>query len=236
MASVAQTLANQANAQLSTGPRTPEGKAVVCQNARQHGFTARTLHVAEEDQQAFDTLRAALLVDTRPEGALEDEIFRRLVTHAWNLRRIETFESRVLDETDPISDDPAPHAKLERCARYRRDVERSFYRALNELRKLQTQRAALLQLEDEVIEALYGTTPLAEITRLTKQTDSFIRKAKVSESFSNNQQFSVSREAAANRSAELREIVEKYQQQPARLAVAPDSARPAPASLPSPGI
>ncbi len=217
MATAAQTLANQANAQNSTGPRTVRGKASVSQNARKHGFAAQTLHVAEEDKQAFDTLRAGLLEDSRPEGAIENEIFRRLLSHAWNLRRIESFESRVLAETDPISDDGASHAKLECCARYRRDLERSFYRALNELRKLQTQRAALLQQESQVIEALYSHTPLAEITRLTKQTDSFILPGELYKGSPSRQTFMPSRKAGAALGAEVREAIEilvEHQEEP----------------------
>jgi len=224
MATAAQIVANQANAQLSTGPRTEQGKARVSQNALKHGFTSQTLHVAEEDRQAFDTLRAGLLEDTSPEGALENEIFRRLLTHAWNLRRIESFESRVLAETDPIVDDGASHAKLERCARYRRDVERGLYRALNELRKLQTQRAALLQQEEQVIEALYSHTPLAEITRLTKQTDSFIRPVELYRGNPSKQTFAPSRKDGAARGAEVREDVEIINDYWARQAEKPKAA------------
>ncbi len=79
MPSTAQYTANQANAQLSTGPRTAEGKARVSQNARTHGFTSQSLLVAEADRPAFDTLRTGLIEDTRPEGALENEIFRSLL-------------------------------------------------------------------------------------------------------------------------------------------------------------
>lgn len=204
MASAFQTAANQANAQHSTGPRTPEGKTRVAQNARKHGFCAQTLRLAPEEQPLFDALQKGLLEDTRPEGALENEIFRRLLTHAWNLRRIESFESRILVSADPLSIDDAPQSNLERWARYRRDVERSYYRALNELRKLQTQRAALLQQEDQVIEALYSATPLAEITRLTKQTDSFIRHAENFKGNASRQTFTNSRKRGAALGAETR--------------------------------
>ena len=50
MASVAQTIANRLNARKSTGPRTPEGKAVVSQNAVKHGLLAR--EVFEDKVQA----------------------------------------------------------------------------------------------------------------------------------------------------------------------------------------
>jgi hypothetical protein len=40
MATEAQILANRLNAQKSTGPQTPEGKAIVSQNAVKHGLSA----------------------------------------------------------------------------------------------------------------------------------------------------------------------------------------------------
>ncbi|MBI5281583.1 MAG: hypothetical protein HY858_07885 [Candidatus Solibacter usitatus] len=174
MASAAQVLANQANAKLSTGPVTDAGKSIAAQNSRKHGFTARTLIVPDEDRAAFETMRAQLVKDVRPEGALEDALFERLLLASWNLQRITRHESRLLDETDPFAPDSPAAAGFDRLVRYRRDLERSFSSALAELRKLQTQRAALLQKEDVIIRAVYETTPLAEISRLTRDTDRFL--------------------------------------------------------------
>jgi hypothetical protein len=53
MATEAQINANRANARKSTGPRTPEGKAVVSQNAVTHGFLARETVIHGEDQSQF---------------------------------------------------------------------------------------------------------------------------------------------------------------------------------------
>lgn len=43
MTSERRIAANRANAQKSTGPKTPEGKANAAQNARRHGFRAKSL-------------------------------------------------------------------------------------------------------------------------------------------------------------------------------------------------
>ncbi|MBN9662514.1 MAG: hypothetical protein J0H49_30225 [Acidobacteria bacterium] len=171
MASVAQITANQANAKHSTGPVSPVGKARASQNARRHGFTARNLEITPEDRAEFDTLQAALRLDTRPFGCLEEEIFHRILSHTWNLRRIESFEALLLAETDPLAEADPHAAKLDRYARYRRDLERSLYRAVRELSKLQTERAALGQQHPHVVQGIRENVPLAEVTRLTGNTD-----------------------------------------------------------------
>jgi hypothetical protein len=52
MASAAQIAANQANAQKSTGPRTPPGKAMSCRNSLRHGMSGRGIVLPEAEEQA----------------------------------------------------------------------------------------------------------------------------------------------------------------------------------------
>src|SRR5690349_10676445 len=56
--SAARQTANAANAQLSTGPRTPEGKAHSSANARKHGLIAADLLIGPEDREEFNTMLA----------------------------------------------------------------------------------------------------------------------------------------------------------------------------------
>ncbi|QOY86226.1 hypothetical protein [Paludibaculum fermentans] len=171
MASAAQVTANQANARLSTGPASAEGKAQSAQNARKHGLTSLALKIGEYERIEFDTLAAELRLQTRPTGCLEEELFHRILSHSWNLRRIETFESLILAETNPLAEPGPEAANLDRYARYRRDLERSLYRALNELRKLQTERSALLLQRAPAIQSFAENAPLADVTRLQPLVD-----------------------------------------------------------------
>ncbi|HEY2158094.1 MAG TPA: hypothetical protein VGH33_20870, partial [Isosphaeraceae bacterium] len=51
MASAAQIAANQANAQHSTGPKTPPGKAMSCRNSLKHGLSGRGVVLPEAEEQ-----------------------------------------------------------------------------------------------------------------------------------------------------------------------------------------
>src|ERR1035438_7741363 len=105
--STARQIANAANAQLSTGPRTEEGKRQSSQNARTHSLTAQHPVIPDENRAAFDQLRAELHAETKPQGALQQIIFEELVHSAWNLRRVRALETE-LDASAPdalLSDD-----------------------------------------------------------------------------------------------------------------------------------
>ena len=150
MTSPAQAAANAANARLSTGPRTEEGKARSCRNAVKHGLTAKDLVVRQDEQEAFNDLRDSLLHELAPEGAVERFAFDQLLHAAWNLARFRRLESDLfVNGLDPLLDDSAANT-LDRLHRYAGQAERSYYRALKELRVLQTNRALRnLRLDEE---------------------------------------------------------------------------------------
>jgi len=59
MTTEARIHANRLNAQKSTGPTTPQGKAVVSQNALKHGLSARHDVITTESQADFHPHRGA---------------------------------------------------------------------------------------------------------------------------------------------------------------------------------
>jgi hypothetical protein len=170
MATPLQITANQLNAQRSTGPTSIEGKARVAQNAVKHGLTSIHLVVRDDEREDFETMRDALVTELDPQGAVETITFNDLLHAAWNLerfRRIEAESSKgeFLDCWDPIN---AP--ALERLARYQSRAQRQYYRALKELRILQTNRALRqVKLDEEKAKEVPAIT---DINNLTKQTRS----------------------------------------------------------------
>jgi|CZKS01.1.fsa_nt_gi hypothetical protein len=171
--STASQIANAANAQLSTGPRTEEGKRQSSQNARTHGLTAQHPVIPDEDRAMFDQLRAQLLAETKPQGALQLIIFEELLHAAWNLRRVRAMEAELnasapdalLADAPPTNEGPA--AKLDRLARHHTRIERTFFRSLRELKALQTDAALSLTLPSYFMTI---APPLASRTQIAKRT------------------------------------------------------------------
>jgi hypothetical protein len=87
--------ANRRNAQLSTGPRTPDGKMRVGLNALKHGLTGKEVVLPNESAEDFDTFRAGLLDALHPHGELEGTLAERIVIDAWRLRRVALLESAL---------------------------------------------------------------------------------------------------------------------------------------------
>ncbi len=97
MATKAQVAANRRNAEKSTGPCTPEGKATVAQNAVKHGLSGRLDVIQGEDQAQFERHREALLAELKPRGAVETLLAERVVSLSWRLERVERMQNEVLD-------------------------------------------------------------------------------------------------------------------------------------------
>lgn len=136
---------------------------------------AARLALPLEDTAAFEAYRDALIKDTRPEGAIENELFDRLLLHGWSLLRIRASEARLVADSGAGASDPAVVRRLVFLSRYRRDLERAYDRALKELSRRQTERAILLQQEEEAISKLYRVAPLAALSVVIRHTDPFFR-------------------------------------------------------------
>ncbi len=98
MATEAQISANRQNAEKSTGPRTPEGKAAVSQNAVKHGLFADGTVVNGENQADFDLYRDAMVGEMWPVGVMETMLAERIVSLSWRLRRAERMQNQAIDE------------------------------------------------------------------------------------------------------------------------------------------
>jgi hypothetical protein len=156
MSTQAQIDANRRNAQKSTGPKTPEGRAAVRLNGVKHGLTAETLILAGESTEDFEALLDAFESEQQPETALDATIVRKAAMCAWRLQRVYRAEAgffhfreqEIEDDGERLAtifkkDVPTPGywtGTLAYLTRYEAHLERSLYRALAELRRLRVDR------------------------------------------------------------------------------------------------
>jgi hypothetical protein len=161
MATDKQIAANRLNAQNSTGPRTPEGKAISARNARTHGLTSTELltDFEEPDKDDLVNLAAALKQQYDPQSEMEFILVEQMISAAWRLRRIRRIETRQYlhsgadlgetrehtgdrydDETQVFRTDCKGPRLFDTLSRHESRLERSLYRALKELERIQSPR------------------------------------------------------------------------------------------------
>ena len=89
-----QRAANYANAQRSTGPRTPEGKARSARKARKHGFTASTFAVVRlEALDELERLKADVVAAYQPVNSQEFYAVERIALTQQTLLRAARLEA-----------------------------------------------------------------------------------------------------------------------------------------------
>ncbi len=135
MISERQHEANRRNAAKSHGPITPEGRAAVRHNALKHGFTAaEIIFPAVEDQIDFEQFRAAFEEELQPVGPTEEVLVEDIVVSRW--REAQAHLALI------VRDDAQSSDTLGKMSRYEGRFERTFYKALKELQRLQVLRSA----------------------------------------------------------------------------------------------
>jgi hypothetical protein len=174
MATEAQTKANRANAQKSTGPRTPEGKETASQNSLKHGLFARETVIRGEDQVDFEVHREMLLGQLIPGTPLEEMLADRIIDLSWRLQRavqdqekafVTLYERQTAGAEQPLEpaeragmigrmivEDFSQEAVLDRLLRYERRIESSLYRTLNQLRRVHDQVQKAFEEDTSILE------------------------------------------------------------------------------------
>jgi hypothetical protein len=147
MSTLAKLNANRANARLSTGPKTEAGKLASSRNSLKHGLTSKQVVVPGEDPAAYDELRRELHDDFNPASTAEATLVDQIAEHTWRLQRVRRAETaimtRLIDDCNFRSEAALCDDQLDRIRRYEVTIERSYHRAIDQLRKLQKERRAL---------------------------------------------------------------------------------------------
>jgi len=160
-----QIQANKENAKLG-GVKTSDGKAISKLNALKHGLLSNEILLKGENEQSLTELGKQIIQSLHPVGELEILLVDRIVANFWRLRRVMEVEKAAMewekyDEGVEINlgfgypkDEKLEEQQKERkqtrnmiannnteqILRYETTIERSLYRALHELQRLQASR------------------------------------------------------------------------------------------------
>src|SRR5215469_7359335 len=160
--STARLEANRANAQLSTGPTSTDGKSHSSLNATRHGLTGRVVVLPEEDMKVYEAFSAELMTSLDPQTPLEREHAKTVVDQQWRLNRIRSIEDGMLalSDSDTGTNHPAVDATLAAAQAflqnskafvnltiYEQRIHRIMEKALSQLQQLQYERKERERME-----------------------------------------------------------------------------------------
>src|SRR5438128_6569480 len=164
MPTEAQINANRLNAQKSTGPTSPEGKATSALNALKSGIDAWSHIIPGEDPAELEDLTEQFLLHYRPADPVQLSLVDTLISTEWIQRRLRRVEAQlwnyrvdILDQgltraefVDPTIQRNSPlghafHAALDPFTRIQRRIDatnRMFLRTLKALQDAVTSKSA----------------------------------------------------------------------------------------------
>jgi hypothetical protein len=165
MATPAQIHANRLNSQNSTGPCSAEGKAAARFNALKHGMDAQSLIIPGEDPADLDALAHDYHEQFRPYGPEETFLVETLIRADWNKRRLRRIETELFHALRAEQEaagvragillaavfaQNGAHNPLDKIFRRLETAERTWFRALKELRRAQRERQSPDPGDDDV--------------------------------------------------------------------------------------
>jgi hypothetical protein len=110
MPTEAQINANRRNAQKSTGPTTPEGKARSSLNALKSGIDAWSHIIPGEDPAELEALTAAFMLHLHPSDPNQLALVDTLISAEWTQRRLRRIEAQLWNYQVECLDKNLSHA------------------------------------------------------------------------------------------------------------------------------
>ena len=140
--------ANRANARLSTGPRTTEGKARSALNALRHGITAKSPVAPGESLDPYQKFTRKYIADLAPVGEVEKALARNMAEQQWRIGHCKAHYQELL--VAAIADPIKLMTELNKLALYEQRLVRTFQVYMKEFRAAQTLREQreIVDLED----------------------------------------------------------------------------------------
>jgi hypothetical protein len=174
MSSPAQIIANQQNAQKSSGPTSEAGKKKAALNSTRHGFTGQVVLLTAEEAEPYRLFNESFMADFAPVGASEEQLTRGIIDGYWRINQIHSTESAIYamghrqyvgqfsDETPETAAAMAramtfenKRKELDRLHRYESRLQRQIAKDLAAIHELQAARLAYEKRQQEQAIRLY---------------------------------------------------------------------------------
>jgi len=155
-----QLKANHRNSKLG-GVKTDKGKNISKYNATKHGLLCKAVLIEWEDEKNFNKLEKNMKNRLKPVGELELLLVDRIIANVWRLKRALEIEKKTMEYQrqkgldDPFDTEYLSSAQqlkkafrnmivnddIDKIVRYETTIERSLFRALHELQRIQATRS-----------------------------------------------------------------------------------------------
>lgn len=139
------------------GPKTKEGKEVSKMNALKHGLLSKEVLLADDDPKALQELGYSIVEALKPVGEIEGMLTDRIISSTWRLRRLLQIERGTMqwhkdyedmfpnlgsggDKESQKLKEMIDNNAIEKIIRYESSIERSIFKALHELERVQARR------------------------------------------------------------------------------------------------
>jgi hypothetical protein len=139
------------------GPKTPQGKDIAKMNALKHGLLTKEVLLKEDDPKLLEELADGITNVLLPVGRMEEILVDRIISSTWRLRRAIQVERGTMqwfkdyedvfpmlgsggDEEMKKLKEMIDNGAIERTIRYENSIERSLFKALHELERMQARR------------------------------------------------------------------------------------------------
>src|ERR1035441_10317438 len=129
--------ANRRNAQHSTGPKTPEGKAAIRFNALTYGLRTRATILPDENAADYSRLWDELDANWQPQDRTEGCYLETMVTSQWLLAPVADSEKRIYEF---IEFGEKQFVMLGYVAKQRAQLAPSFRTAIEDMKQSQKER------------------------------------------------------------------------------------------------
>lgn len=117
------------------GPKTDKGKEISKMNALKHGLLSKAVLINGEDEDELLLLTKRIRSEIKPETEIERLFTDRVVSNIWRLKRTLGMENgEVISILGGLTCDS------DKFFRYETMLEKSIYRALHELERVQAKR------------------------------------------------------------------------------------------------